>query len=213
MEMTSSQKARCTGRLPVNKPPCMMQSPRQKMAMELALVARLKALQAHTSSSLALGLTLLSTHRTPLASSHRDVSSMSGVFGVSLIQTKPCSSSVTERTPAHKSARVCAGSTPYLDASENTKDWRFRISTPRPIIPTSVGAMRICVSNLAKGSRTASSLSSNGRGRPSSKQTSCMDSPGLSPFRSKPSLAAAFATHIRSASLSKARGCADHSTR
>eukprot|EP00438_Fugacium_kawagutii_P020521 Skav212698 [mRNA] locus=scaffold1930:333586:336210:- [translate_table: standard] len=144
MVITSWQKSLCTGRMPGwNKPPCMTHFPFQKIAIEQALVALLKALQAQSNSSLVLCCSVWSTHRTFLASSHSAVSSMSGVLGVSLIQTSPWRSSVTERTPAQRSARVCAGSTPYLDASENTRDCRFKINTPKPIMPKTVGLIRI----------------------------------------------------------------------
>ena len=101
------------------------------------------------------------------------------------------------------------------DASENTRDCRFKIRTPKPSMPRKVGAIRICVSNLANGSRCAtSSFSSNEIGKSSSKQTSATSEgwscKSFSSFSSRPNFEAALATQRRSASLSNARGRADH---
>mmetsp|Transcript_76652 Transcript_76652/g.236805 ORF Transcript_76652/g.236805 Transcript_76652/m.236805 type:complete len:234 (-) Transcript_76652:796-1497(-) len=196
----------------------MTQASCQKTTMEHTRVHAESVPQAHRSSSAMAPGRPPDTCMTSSASVHSEVSSISGLAGVSLSQTMPCKRRVTAMTPPRRSARDCAGSISMR--MELTKTVLFQPSTPRPRRPTRAGAMRIWESKRAKGSRDWASAASSSRprsGSPSSKQRSPPDGGAAGSAEgggsAAPSFAAARATHWRSAERSKARGRADHSTR
>mmetsp|Transcript_102569 Transcript_102569/g.330957 ORF Transcript_102569/g.330957 Transcript_102569/m.330957 type:complete len:253 (-) Transcript_102569:523-1281(-) len=214
--MTSLQNAPSVGTGPRGwkRPPCMTQAPRQSTAMEHARVQVERVSQAQRSSSVAAAPRLPSTLSTSSASSHSLVSWISGCAGVSLSQTMPCRIRVMAKVPATRSARDWTGSMSVR--TRLTSAMRFEASSARARRPTTAGAMRICVSKRAKGSREPASVASASSGSSSSKHCSALGAgtatAGGGRGREAPSLAATCETQARSAARSKARGSVDQST-
>mmetsp|Transcript_13918 Transcript_13918/g.32851 ORF Transcript_13918/g.32851 Transcript_13918/m.32851 type:complete len:251 (+) Transcript_13918:501-1253(+) len=140
-----------------------------------------------------------------------------GTSGTSLSHTSVCMSNVVAIVTATKSVRVCAGSIPTNDEpSEDTSMFRFCPNAAIADTPTTPGASRICSSKRAKGSLFSTTCPGDEEKRSCSKQVSsfgaCNVFPTAEPSRTEPSLLAISPTQLRSASRSKARACADHST-